>query len=132
MFPSKLRATLADGSQRQVEGTVRIRCSYKGFTLVCIAVIMNTGNDQDSDILIGNQFLRPANMVFNWDSMTVSPRKQGVHFEKRNAYVTGKQVSTVTSSGCRFTQSHGEKTKHQPHLITGQSPPTKQTDHCGG
>ena len=132
VFPLKLKATLADGSAGQVLGTTWVRCEYKGFTLVCIAVIMNTGDHNEPDVLIGNQVMAPAAMSFDWTLMKVTPKIRGEFFQEgtfrqlyNNRFQAGDinantvhyvaadapipQVSSFNVKGCRFTTTKGSE-----------------------
>jgi hypothetical protein len=77
IFPSKLVATLADGTAGAISGTTWVKLSYKNFTLVCIAVVMETGSNSDPDVIVGNQFMRPAKVSFDWTLMAVTPQRTG-------------------------------------------------------
>ena len=76
VFPVSLRAVLANGETETVDGTAWIRVEYKGYSLTCKAVVMKTGAD-GPDVLVGNQFLRPAKMSFDWVMMKATPTEQG-------------------------------------------------------
>lgn len=78
---SSLIVTLADGSEGAVHGTTWVKIEYCNFAFVCNAVIMETGAPTDPDIILGNQFMRPACMQFDWSRMKAYPGRNGEAFE---------------------------------------------------
>ena len=118
VFPSKLKATLADGSAGQVLGTTWVRCEYKGFTLVCIAVIMNTGDRNEPDVLIGNQVMAPAEMSFDWTLMDVTPKSQGEYFQE-GASIKHLFMNMEENEGIALIDVTANTVQHVPAVAQG-------------